>query len=120
MKIAQMLEQVEIPTEFVNKTAFLFEVKDFSFLHLGIEPDNIVLVDNSKEFSDKYPVAFVIEDETHIGLPEKIAEDLYYLENKMIREQVLLFSINEINLIGQVRGIFRQNQPETAFVFEKL
>lgn len=119
MKITLNLEKVEIPQEFVNKTAFLFEVKDRSFLHLGIEPDSIALVDNSKEFSTRYPIAFVVEDETYIGLPEKIAEDLYYLENKIIREELFVFSINEISLIGQVRGVYRQNR-QAGLVFERL
>lgn len=120
MKVAPNLEKVEIPAEFVDKTAFLFEVKDQSFRHLGLEPDSIALVDNSKEFSTKYPVAFVIDDETYVGLPKKIAEDLYYLDNKVSREDVLLFSFNEIRLIGQVRGVYRQNKLKTGFVFEKL
>lgn len=120
MNVAICLEKVEIPPEFTGKTAFLFEVKDRSFLHLGIEPYSIALVDNSKEFSTEHPIAFVMDDETFVGLPEKIAEDLYYLGNKMIEEEFLLFSINEIKLIGQVRGIYRQNRKKKCLVFEKI
>lgn len=120
MNVAISLKKVEIPTEFVNKTAFLFEVKDQSFQHLGIEPFSIALVDNSKEFSTKYPIVFAIEDETYIGLPEKIAEDLYYLENKAVREELLLFSLHEIKLIGQVKGVFREEKFKNGFVFNKL
>ena len=120
MNVTICLEKVEIPLEFTGKTAFLFEVKDSSFLHLGIEPDCIALVDNSKEFSIDYPIAFVLGDETFVGLPEKIAEDLYYLENNTVRKEFLLFSINKIKLIGQVKGIFRQNRKKKCLEFEKI
>ncbi|HRH40147.1 MAG TPA: hypothetical protein PKY82_00790 [Pyrinomonadaceae bacterium] len=120
MNVATPLEKVEIPAEFAGKTAFLFEVKDKSFLHLGIEPSTIALVDNSKEFSTDHPIAFVMKDETYIGLPEKIAEDLYYLENKAVCEPLLIFSIYEIKLIGQIRGIYRQNSRKKGLVFEKI
>ena len=92
MNVDLSLEKVKIPAEFINKTSFLFEVKDFSFIHLGIEPDSIALVDNSRRVSTDYPVAFIFEGETYIGLPKLIAEDLYYLENNLMPEGVMLFS----------------------------
>ena len=120
MNVIFCLGSVKIPPEFINKTAFLFEIKDGSFLHLGIHPGSIALVDNSKEFSTKFPVAFTLEDETYVGLPKKIAEDLYYLETVAVEENQLLFSLHEIKLIGHVRGVYRQNRSKTGFVFEKL
>lgn len=120
MKITTCLEKLRIPPEFTNKTAFLFEVTDSSFAEFGIEPGNIALVDNSQEFSNKFPVAFVIEEKIHVGTLRRIAEDLYCLVNIEGEEESLLFSLPEIKLIGQVRGVYRLNKEQTSLIFEKL
>lgn len=120
MKETFCLATIEIPPEFINKTAFLFEIKNRAFLHLGIESGSIALVDNSKEFSTTFPTAFVMRDETYVGLPKQIAEDLYYLETEAVQENQLLFSLHEINVIGQIRGIYRPNRAKTGLVFARL
>lgn len=120
MKTLIDLALVQIPTEFTNKTAFIFQIDDESFEHLGIRADTIALVDNSQEFSTKFPIAFYLKQERMIGLAEKVLEDLYQLKPKNKNELPTLFSKDEIELIGQLRGIYKFDEMNSSLKFEKL
>lgn len=120
MNITKLLQKIEIPLEYRNKTAFLFEIIDDSFLQLGLEPETVVLVDNSKEFTTNKPIAFDCGNEKFIGMPEIIIEDLFQLKNDSNLGPEKLFSKNEIEVIGQIKGYFRYNDGEAKMIFERI
>ncbi|HRH41207.1 MAG TPA: hypothetical protein PKY82_06140 [Pyrinomonadaceae bacterium] len=117
MNNTKLLQKIEVPVEFNKKTAFLMEIIDESYLDMGFKPETIVLVDNSKKFSTKRPIAFSIGDERFFGLPEIIIEDLFQLTHLGPEK---LFSKNEINVVGQVRGYFKYDDGEARMIFESL
>lgn len=120
MKTLIDLTNLKIPSEFTKKTAFIFEINDDSFEHIGLPPETVALVDNSKRFSTVHPIAFYLGNERMVGLAENILEDLYQLKQRNIDDIPTLFTKTEIEMIGQIRGIYKPGLRTQELRFEKI
>lgn len=120
MKTLIDLTNLQIPTEFKNRTSFIFEINDDSFEHIGLPEDTVALVDNSKTFSTVRPIAFYLKNERMVGLAENILEDLYQLKQGNIDNIPTLFTKTEIEMIGQIRGFYKPELRTQELRFEKI
>lgn len=120
MKTLIDLTDLQIPVEFTNRTAFIFEINDNSFEHIGLPIDTVALVDNCKTFSTVRPIAFYLGNERMVGLAENILEDLYQLKQRNIKDIPTLFTKSEIEMIGQIRGIYQPELKTQELQFKKI
>lgn len=114
------MRRIKIPTQIQAKTSFMFEVKDNSFEHIGIKPKSMVLVNDKPIFTTKRPIAFFLKKERMVGLAQRILADLYQLKPENENVIPILFSKNEIEMIGQITGFYTRNENKDCLEFEKL